>query len=175
MLGPLPTFRLPKLCSRRLAWCGDASSHTSVHVHAPLISVSVFWSHTSLPTALDMSSNVLMPHASILLAQVVYTLGTLENPALTCQARPQEGEVSCVQIIVEYGKGMQVLVQNKLRSTDILLSHPYLGESRTCHQLHRDCCSHTSRTPQVFGEFPPRCQMSDHTKFPVIVPSPTPG
>ena len=51
--------------------------------------------------------------------QVVYTVGHEGNPAFTCQARPQEGE--------------------------------------------------------IFGEFPVRRDLSKYTRYPVFVPSPTPG
>ena len=52
-------------------------------------------------------------------AQVVYSVGTPEQPCLTCQAQPQNGE--------------------------------------------------------IFGEFPPRRQLAEFTRFPVIVPSATAG
>ena len=112
-----------------------------------------------------------------LIVQVVYTLGTVDNPALTCQARPQEGEVSCEinNSWVWLGNacfGSKIDLADKL----ISLTSPSPGEIRPFHcQCHRDHYGHTGRTPQVFGEFPPRREMSEHTKFPVIVPSPTPG
>ncbi len=90
------------------------------------------------PTFVDDLSRWLVDHQPITLAvnapdgdfdlakalfektgQVVYTVGTLDQPALTCQARPQDGE--------------------------------------------------------VFGEFPVRRELREFTKFPVVVPTPTPA
>ena len=130
------------------------------------------------------------------LLQVVFTRGTLEQPAMTCQARPQgwrpcrpflvcdtHSRSECVCVCVERERERErerETERERERETDRERQAERASESAhtfvcSCMFLvPRKSDGSSSADGEVFGELPPRAELLAHTRFPVCPSAPAP-